>query len=238
MKGCFRLLNKSGGVLMLWSNKTSSNLVGFIQQSQRGAHCDFTFPNFDNYRLESTKQPDKSARLTDDDRRGVGYGIFWIGSGIMTLVAGKQFVRKAVAYKGMSADMIAQAAVECDLSSIPEGKSKTFKWRGKPVFVRHRTRDEIDRVRAVPLKDLRDPEPDENRVKEGKENWLVLIGVCTHLGCVPIAGAGDYGGYFCPCHGSHYDASGRIRSGPAPLNLPLPEYEFITDTVIRVGSNN
>ncbi len=111
-------------------------------------------------------------------------------------------------------------------------------WRGKPVFVRNRTEQEIKEARDVPLNELRDPQTDQSRVK--KENWLILVGVCTHLGCVPLGQKptdprGDYGGWFCPCHGSHYDTSGRIRKGPAPLNLAVPDYNFTSDTAVRVG---
>ncbi|RWS23372.1 cytochrome b-c1 complex subunit Rieske-like protein, partial [Leptotrombidium deliense] len=106
------------------------------------------------------------------------------------------------------------------------------KWRGKPLFIRHRTAAEIAKEKAVDVSTLRHPEADEQRVKQDK--WLVVIGVCTHLGCVPIANSGDYGGYFCPCHGSHYDASGRIRKGPAPLNLEVPPHEF-QDNILVVG---
>ena len=123
--------------------------------------------------------------------------------------------------------------MEVDLSAIPVGKNATIKWRGKPLFVRHRHQDEIDQVRAVATESLRDPESDEDRVTDPK--FLVVLGVCTHLGCVPIANSGDFGGYYCPCHGSHYDASGRIRKGPAPLNLEVPPYEFTTETTMVVG---
>ncbi|KAG8892510.1 hypothetical protein FRB99_002041, partial [Tulasnella sp. 403] len=103
-------------------------------------------------------------------------------------------------------------------------KNVIIKWRGKPVFIRHRTPDEIEEANGVDVKSLRDPQTDESRVK--KPEWLVMLGVCTHLGCVPIGESGDYGGWFCPCHGSHYDISGRIRQGPAPTNLEVPEYSF------------
>jgi ubiquinol-cytochrome c reductase iron-sulfur subunit len=125
------------------------------------------------------------------------------------------------------------AKIEVKLGDIPEGKNVTFKWRGKPLFIRHRTADEIAAEQSVDVSSLRDPEPDEVRAK--KPEWLVVLGVCTHLGCVPIANAGDYGGYYCPCHGSHYDASGRIRKGPAPLNLEVPTYEFVDDDTLLVG---
>lgn len=132
-----------------------------------------------------------------------------------------------------SADVLALAKIEVKLGDIPEGKNATFKWRGKPLFIRHRGAAEIEREKSVDLGSLRDPQHDDERAT--KPEWLVLIGVCTHLGCVPIANAGDYGGYYCPCHGSHYDASGRIRKGPAPLNLEIPEYEFVTDELLIVG---
>jgi ubiquinol-cytochrome c reductase iron-sulfur subunit len=134
-----------------------------------------------------------------------------------------------------SADTIALASIEFDLGKVPEGQQVVVKWRGKPVFVRNRTAKEIQEARAVPLGDLKDPQTDAERVKAGKENWLILVGSCTHLGCVPTFGTGDYGGWFCPCHGSHYDTSGRIRKGPAPLNLPVPEYEFTSDTRVQIG---
>ena len=132
-----------------------------------------------------------------------------------------------------SADVLAMATIEVDLSSIPEGKNVVFKWQGKPLFVRHRTAEEIESAQTADLSGLRDPQHDDTRVQ--RPEWMVLIGVCTHLGCVPIANAGDYGGYFCPCHGSHYDTSGRIRRGPAPLNLEVPRYKFETDTTLIVG---
>jgi len=120
--------------------------------------------------------------------------------------------------------------IEVKLSDIPEGKSVTFTWRGKPLFVRHRVDSEISREQAVPVSELRDPQQDSERVQDPK--WLIVVGVCTHLGCVPIANAGDFGGYYCPCHGSHYDASGRIRKGPAPPNLEVPNYSFKDDVVL------
>jgi len=145
------------------------------------------------------------------------------------------------------ASVLALATVELDLAPIAEGQSVIIKWRGNPVFVRHRTKKEIDDAKAVPLDRLVDPlarnanlkenapATDENRVINGKEQYLVQVGVCTHLGCVPIGQAGDYGGWFCPCHGSQYDTAGRIRRGPAPENLAVPKYEYISDTKIRIG---
>jgi ubiquinol-cytochrome c reductase iron-sulfur subunit len=134
-----------------------------------------------------------------------------------------------------SADVLAMASIEVDLDQIPLGKTVKVMWRGKPVFIRHRTPEEIAEAKAVKLSELPDPQEDASRVKPGKEEWLVMIGVCTHLGCVPIDQSGDYDGWFCPCHGSHYDSSGRIRKGPAPLNMIVPEYEFIADNKIKIG---
>ncbi len=135
-------------------------------------------------------------------------------------------------------DVLALASTEIDLSPIATGSAVTVMWRGKPVFVRNRTPEEIKEARAVPVSQLPDPQPDQSRVK--KDNWLVLVGVCTHLGCVPLGQKptdprGDFGGWFCPCHGSHYDTSGRIRKGPAPANLVVPDYTFTSDTQIRIG---
>jgi ubiquinol-cytochrome c reductase iron-sulfur subunit len=137
-----------------------------------------------------------------------------------------------------SADVLALSSTEVDLANIPEGMAITAVWRGKPVFVRHRTAAEIQEAADVPLGELRDPQPDTVRAQ--KPEWLIVIGICTHLGCVPLGNKpteqrGNFGGWFCPCHGSHYDTSGRIRQGPAPVNLTVPEYAFLTDTSIRIG---
>ena len=135
-----------------------------------------------------------------------------------------------------SADVLALSSIEVDLSNISPGQETTAKWQGKPIFIRHRTKEEIEEARSVDMKDLKDPEEDSARVQEGKEQWLVTIGICTHLGCVPLGGnQGSYNGWFCPCHGSHYDTSGRIRRGPAPLNLEIPKYAFLSDTRIKIG---
>ena len=137
-----------------------------------------------------------------------------------------------------AADTLALASTEVDLSSLEEGQAITVTWRGKPVFVRHRTPEEIKLAQEVSLDDMRHPETDEERVPN--EKFIVLVGVCTHLGCVPLGQKsgdvkGEYGGWFCPCHGSHYDHSGRIRKGPAPTNLAIPSYEFLSDNVIKIG---
>ena len=129
-----------------------------------------------------------------------------------------------------SADVLALASAEFDISGLAEGTTMTCKWRGKPVFIRHRTAHEIATEEAVSLAQLKDPQTDADRVQDPE--WLIVLGICTHLGCVPISGAGEYGGWFCPCHGSHYDTSGRIRKGPAPLNLEIPPYKLEGQKVI------
>jgi len=132
---------------------------------------------------------------------------------------------KVVGSLSASADVLALSSVEVDIANIIPGNCLTVKWRGKPVFVKHRTPEEISQCISEDAVEMRDPETDADRVKD--PNWVVVMGVCTHLGCVPIHGAGDYAGWFCPCHGSHYDAVGRIRKGPAPLNLEIPEYKIV-----------
>jgi len=127
----------------------------------------------------------------------------------------------------------ALATTEVDVSSVELGKTITVLWRGKPIFIRRRTKEEIEEALAVDLKDLKDPEKDEDRAKDPE--WLVMVGVCTHLGCIPLGDKGEYNGWFCPCHGSHYDTSGRVRKGPAPNNLEIPKYEFIDNNIIKIG---
>lgn len=135
-------------------------------------------------------------------------------------------------------DTLAMASIEVDLTGIEEGTAKTVMWRGKPVFIRHRTKEEIAMAEAVKVETLTDKQTDADRVQ--KPQWLVTVGVCTHLGCVPMGqkpsdAKGDFGGWFCPCHGSHYDTSGRVRKGPAPKNLTVPPYEFLSETKIKIG---
>ena len=127
----------------------------------------------------------------------------------------------------------ALATTEVDISQIQPGNSITVLWRGKPVFIKRRTETEIAEAKKVKLTDLKHPEKDEDRAKNPE--WLVMLGICTHLGCVPLADKGEYNGWFCPCHGSHYDTSGRIRKGPAPTNMEVPKYEFVNSNTIKIG---
>ncbi len=162
----------------------------------------------------------------------------YLATGAMAAIGTAAAIWPFIAFMNPSKDVVALAVNEVDLSPVEKGQSITVIWQSKPVFVRRRTQVEVDAARAIDLGSLPDPQPDEARVK--KPEWLVMIGICTHLGCIPLGQRpsdrkGDYGGWFCPCHGSHYDTSGRIRKGPAPLNLLVPPYEFIDATSIRIG---
>lgn len=157
----------------------------------------------------------------------------YIATGSFAAVGAASLAWPFIDQMNPDASVKALASIEVDISAIEAGQSITVKWRGNPVFIRHRTEKEIKDAEAVPLADLPDPQPDSERVK--KPEWLIQVGVCTHLGCVPLGQAGDFNGWFCPCHGSHYDTSGRIRKGPAPTNLPIPDYEFVEETKVKIG---
>lgn len=155
-------------------------------------------------------------------------------------VGAGSFVWPLISSMSPAADTLALASIEVDLAPIEVGQAITVTWRGKPVFIRRRTAKEIEESKAVDPLELIDAQADADRVKAGKEEWLILVGICTHLGCVPLGQKaadirGDYNGWFCPCHGSHYDTAGRIRKGPAPKNLEVPAYEFLSDTRIKIG---
>lgn len=157
----------------------------------------------------------------------------YVASGAFGAVAVAAVAWPLIDQMNPSADVLALSTTEIDLSAVEVGQSITVMWQGKPVFVRHRTQKEIDEARTVNLADLRDPQTDQSRVQ--KPEWLIMVGVCTHLGCVPLGQQGDFDGWFCPCHGSHYDSSGRIRKGPAPLNLAVPKYKFVNATTVLIG---
>ncbi|KAL9001795.1 MAG: hypothetical protein Q9188_005238 [Gyalolechia gomerana] len=200
-------------------------------------------PSFADY---MSKKPETSNKV---------FQYFMVGSmGLLTAAGAKATVQDFLVNMSASADVLAQAKVEIDLKAIPEGKNVIIKWRGKPVFIRHRTEEEIQEAENTKWESLRDPQPDSDRVK--KPEWLIMLdfmslypyytaasvtniwcqkGVCTHLGCVPIGESGDFGGWFCPCHGSHYDISGRARKGPAPLNLEVPHYSFPQEDSVVIG---
>ncbi|KAI8052760.1 cytochrome b-c1 complex subunit Rieske [Thamnidium elegans] len=200
-------------------NRSSVNVGPFNDFQLRRNHTT-SIPDFSKYK--KTKNSGEASRT---------FAYMMIGStGLLTAAGAQATVTDFLSNMSASADVLALAKAEVELASIPEGKNVTIKWRGKPVFIRHRTESEIAEANTVNVAELRDPQQDAERVKDPK--WLVMLGVCTHLGCVPIGEAGDFGGWYCPCHGSHYDISGRIRQGPAPLNLEIPEYNFQEDKLI------
>ncbi len=183
---------------------------------------------------DTASESDQTSPQGEETRRD----FLILAAGAMGAIAAIGVIWPLIETMNPSADVLALSSTEVDISAIEVGQSVTVKWRGRPVFIRRRTEAEIAAARAVPLDDLSDSESDEARVQ--KAEWLILVGVCTHLGCIPLGNKlgdprGDFGGWFCPCHGSHYDTSGRIRQGPAPKNLVVPEYEFLDDTLVKIG---
>ncbi|MEL6766836.1 MAG: ubiquinol-cytochrome c reductase iron-sulfur subunit [Pseudomonadota bacterium] len=168
----------------------------------------------------------------DDGRRD----FLFVATAATGAVIGGAAVWPLVDQMNPSADVLALAKIRTSIADVAEGSQVRVLWQGKPVFIRHRTPEEISEARDVPMADLKDPQTDEDRALDPEGKYLVMLGVCTHLGCVPLGdGAGDYNGWFCPCHGSHYDTSGRIRKGPAPRNLDVPAVAMIDDTTIEIG---
>ena len=157
----------------------------------------------------------------------------FLATGAVAAIGAAGVVWPLVDQMNPDASTLALASIEVDLAPIQEGQIVTVKWRGGPVFLRHRTAKEIQEAQDTPLNELKDPQTDAARVQ--KPQWLIVVGVCTHLGCVPLGHDGQYDGWKCPCHGSVYDTSGRIRQGPAPLNLAVPQYSFLTDTRVKIG---
>uniref|UniRef100_A0A5B6YL39 Cytochrome b-c1 complex subunit Rieske, mitochondrial n=2 Tax=Davidia involucrata TaxID=16924 RepID=A0A5B6YL39_DAVIN len=168
----------------------------------------------------------------DPSKRAFAYFVLTGGRFVYASLI-RLLILKFVLSMSASKDVLALASLEVDLSSIEPGTTVTVKWRGKPVFIRRRTEEDINLANSVDIGSLRDPQEDSARVKNPE--WLVVIGVCTHLGCIPLPNAGDFGGWFCPCHGSHYDISGRIRKGPAPYNLEVPTYSFMEENKLMIG---
>jgi ubiquinol-cytochrome c reductase iron-sulfur subunit len=160
----------------------------------------------------------------------------YIATGAIGAVGAAAALVPLVAQMNPDASTIAAGApIEVDLTPIAAGQDIKVFWRGKPIYISHRTKKQIEEARSVTVASLPDPQSDQARVKEGHDQWLVVIGICTHLGCIPIAHEGNYDGFFCPCHGSQYDSSGRIRQGPAPANLTVPPYQFVSDSKIQIG---
>jgi len=204
-----------------------------VANSVRSYHAgNMEVPDFSYYRRSGTKDPTSKNSDSVESRNTFSYlvtGGLAVGGGY----AAKSVVNQFIMTLSASQEVLALAKIEVKLGDIPEGKNMTFKWRGKPLFIRHRTAEEVEQANAVDMASLKDPQTDTERTKD--QEWLIVLGVCTHLGCVPIANSGEFGGYYCPCHGSHYDISGRIRKGPAPLNLEVPPYEFPEEGVVLVG---
>ena len=208
-------------------SRTYASLPISLTQHTRSAH-NISFPteHFDHYKKDRSPE----------EKESKSYMYFVVGTaGAGYAAVAKNAVVGLLSSWAPAADVLAVSTIEVDLSAIAEGSSVTVKYRGKPLFIRHRPQSEIDAANEVDVATLPDPQPDSVRVK--KPEWLVLEGVCTHLGCIPLGGQGDYGGWFCPCHGSHYDTSGRIRKGPAPKNLIVPPYQFIEEERILVGDS-
>lgn len=165
----------------------------------------------------------------------------FVATGAAATVGGLAILWPFISQMNPDASTIAAGApIEVDLAPIAEGQDIKVFWRGKPIYISHRTKKQIEEARSVPVSSLPDPQSDEARVKEGHDQWLVVIGICTHLGCIPKGQAvgdpkGEYGGWFCPCHGSQYDTAGRIRKGPAPQNMAIPPYAFTADTKVKIG---
>ena len=171
----------------------------------------------------------------------------YIATGTVGAVGAAAAAWPLVSQMAPDASTRALASIEVDISAIEPGQAITVKWRGKPVFIRNRTEKEIEEAKAVDLAELPDADARNENAEgepatdvfrsagEGRENWIVMIGSCTHLGCVPVGLSGNFGGWFCPCHGSHYDTAGRIRLGPAPENLHIPSFEFVSDSTIKIG---
>ncbi len=180
---------------------------------------------------DTALQHESSASGDDGNRRDFLY----VATGAFGVVAAGAAIWPLVDQMNPDASALALASTEVDIGAVEIGQSITIKWRGKPIFIRNRTDAEVEAAKAVPMDQLKDPAQDVERAVPGRENLLVMIGICTHLGCVPLGDAGDFGGWFCPCHGSHYDTAGRIRKGPAPLNLVIPPYEFMSETKLRIG---
>jgi len=157
----------------------------------------------------------------------------YLATGAFAAVGAANIVWPLIDQMNPDASVKALSSIEVDLAAIESGQSITVTWRGKPVFIRRRTEAEVSDARSVAAAELPDPEVDADRVI--KDEWLIMVGICTHLGCVPLGQSGDFNGWFCPCHGSHYDTSGRIRKGPAPKNLDIPPYDFVGDTRIKIG---
>lgn len=219
--------------LNLWTQVRFSSGSDSNTRNCPQLHGDIPYPNFDRYRKECTKDVRKTEWGSGDHKIGAVYAIGYFGL-LCTMYGTKATVLQYVFFMAPPADVLAMAVIEVDISKVPIGGCVSIKWRGKPLFVKNRTANEISAEENTPMKFLRDPATPEQRLQD--KNWLIVVGICTHLGCVPLPNTGEYiGGFFCPCHGSSFDNLGRIRKGPAPTNLEVPPYKFLTPTTLLVG---
>ncbi|KOB77629.1 Cytochrome b-c1 complex subunit Rieske, mitochondrial [Operophtera brumata] len=220
------------GKLYVLTNLTSWIQVRFNDKCPR-LHRDLPMPSFDAYRKEEYRDVRRTDWGSGDGKPGYSYVVSFFGL-LCGAYAVKTEATHLILYMATAADVLAMASIEVELDKIAPGACMSYKWRGKPLFIKYRTQVDIDGEASTPLGTLRDPQSPEQRMVN--QQWLIVIGICTHLGCVPIANAGDWpGGFYCPCHGSHYDNAGRVRKGPAPTNLEVPPYVFMSDTLVVVG---
>ncbi|XP_076668279.1 cytochrome b-c1 complex subunit Rieske, mitochondrial [Andrena cerasifolii] len=214
----------------VFRNRLNSNL---IRLTDRYAHTDLPERNFQEFRRQTLQNSNESAARTVDERRTSTYAASFV-AGVAALYGIKSHILHCVLFMSPSRDILAEAQIKIDLRGITPGRMSIVKWRGKPIFVYHRAESVIEQEQLVNAAELRDPQSDNERTK--RPEWLIVFGICTHLGCIPIPNAGKIpGGFFCPCHGSHFDGAGRIRKGPAPTNLEIPEYKFLDDDTVVVG---
>ncbi len=208
---------------------TVKKTAGTIKKAPKAAAADIAVPTLDGMPLATTSE--------DGVRRRDFINIAAVSFAGVGAVA---VILPVLSTMSASADVLALASIEVDVAAIQPGQAIKTSWRKQPIFIRNLLPAEIAEANKVDVASLREPQTLAERTKPGKENWLITLGVCTHLGCVPLGAAagevkGEYGGYFCPCHGSHYDTAGRIRKGPAPLNLTVPEFAFLSDTIVKIG---
>ncbi|XP_034839725.1 cytochrome b-c1 complex subunit Rieske, mitochondrial-like [Maniola hyperantus] len=220
------LLSRNPFDLVLWTQ------IRF-QQGYPKLHRDIEHPSFDYYRKDKYKDLTRTSWHSGDDKKGYTSLIGFVGL-LCGMYGAKSELTHFLTSMAAAADVRALASIEVDIANVAPGACVSYKWRGKPLFVKHRTPAEISAEAGTSLSLLRHPETPEQRTT--KPEWLIVIGICTHLGCVPVPNSGDWaGGFYCPCHGSHYDNVGRTRKGPAPLNLEVPPYKFLSENLVLVG---
>jgi len=217
-----------GRRLLVQSQRFSGGVPGGITNTEKFKEVYHNTDSIDGY-YEKVRKP---RERIDPTKRATQYLVVGATRAIVVMV-GRLAILRFCQYWSAAADVLAMSTTEVELGKIPVGTTYVAKWRGSPVFVTHRNPEDIQAAIADDHAELRDPETDAERCPNPE--WFVGMAVCTHFGCVPIAGQGGWGGYFCPCHGSHYDHAGRVRKGPAPLNLPIPPYKFLDAETLLIG---